>query len=490
MEDVFDATWREHPATHDAPIDAQLASLIDIYGIALLDDPKQVRALLAKACPDSPSHVAAVLAALNAGIPARLHGAQDDETLPELLRQSAKALREQSGLDAEWSTWAVRAWAHAFALPTSPVAAARFVAAPAPIHPPMLNDALELSNATTIGRLWDQPTVRPVQPVEPAHDEDVPITNAPVFPTDPADETPLLVEPLFPDRDPGFETDPIVPPTRDRPLPPPRRSLAAPIAIGVLVLVLAAGAWFALEGMPGSAPITRSAATPAAAPAPIADAPTPTLTPTPPPPPPPALAETAPVVEPAEMTPVPASPQPEPRRPVIARVDVPRVIEGDPFNVVVQLGGNVRDVVSVERRIVDSGGAWPQMATVLQATSLRSGERALQIPFRSMDAPSHATIDFIAIGRDGSRSAPQRVMISLVGAAPPVASAASTACTASTCGTVIESGEIEGGGGAPIYQITVRLDNRQTLVSTAPYRLQVGSRARIAGNRLVPVEAN
>ena len=211
----------------------------------------------------------------------------------------------------------------------------------------------------------------------------------------------------------------------------------------------------------------------------------------------------APAIEPAPQTPepsppivaAPAAPIPaEPattRRPAIARVDLPAIVEGSPFAVALQLAGSARDVVSIERRVIDSSGPWPKMATALQAGALqRTGEHTLQVPFRAMDAPSRATVEFTAIGVDGARSAPRRVAIAVVAPVSAAADPASTACTRTTCGSVVEAREIEpevGTRGA-LYQLTVRLDDRQIVTTTAPYRLQVGSRVRAVGTRFVPAD--
>ena len=164
MEDVFDAAWREHPASHDTPVDATLASLLDIRGLGVLDDPTALRAALLRACPDAPRHVAAVIAALNADVPARLVAARDDATLPTLLRESVQTLQQQAGLDAEWATWAIRTWAHAFALPTSGLVGGQDAHAALPVPAPRSRPSTVQSGAGTIGALWDRAPEPPGTP--------------------------------------------------------------------------------------------------------------------------------------------------------------------------------------------------------------------------------------------------------------------------------------------------------------------------------------
>ncbi len=118
MEDVFDASWQAGSDGRDPDIESALASLIDVRGVALVAQPAQLRLLLTQACPDVPRHVDALLAAVDAGVAERLRAADDDAALPALLRQCAHALQQKSSLDARWSAWSVRTWAHAFALPT------------------------------------------------------------------------------------------------------------------------------------------------------------------------------------------------------------------------------------------------------------------------------------------------------------------------------------------------------------------------------------
>jgi|GEM_PF-3577424 len=569
MEDVFDAAWREHPASHDTQVDAELASLIDIRGLGLVDDAAQLRQLLLQACPDAQRHIGALLAALTAQVPTRLIAAKDDDTLPELLRGSIRHLQEQAGLDADWAEWAVRAWAHAFALPTAGldgpgvVAAAALPSFASPIasaRPPRA-DGFDHVGAGTIGGLWDRSPVRATDPQPASRDAREPtLRNTEDFaaarsepgfaieagaepsPVPPPhfDEGPMLVEPLFPDRSaeslaPATPEDDAIAPTwvdHARPAELRTRSMAGPVVMVTLVLVVAAIAWFALEGTPWSTPATG---TPSSSPAPSAAATNaPTTAPTTPsvaatPPPPTTAPDTAqneaaagqpggnaaappattgndatstagaPETAPATPAPVASAPveadaaRPSPaRRPAISRVDVPSIVEGAPFAVGIQFGTSVRDVASVERRVVDSGGAWPKMPTQFQASGLqRSSDRMLLVPFRAMDAPSHATVEFVAIGRDGVRSEARRVTIALNQPDPAIAALEiPAACTSATCGVVVESREIEpevGTRGA-IYQLTVRMDDRQMVTSTAPYRLQVGSRARLAGTRFVPVD--
>ena len=173
---------------------------------------------------------------------------------------------------------------------------------------------------------------------------------------------------------------------------------------------------------------------------------------------------------------------------MIARIDVPRVVEGQPFTVVLRVT-DASDVVSVERRTVGSRGAWPGSGAVQKVGVQRSGSGALLVPFHAMDAPASATVEFTLVSRNGSRSEPKSATVSVAGTALASAdSAASAPCTVATCGTVVESRELEydAGNGSPIYRVVVHMDDREIVASTALYRLQLGSRVRMQNGHFVP----
>jgi hypothetical protein len=735
MEDVFDAAWKASPTpSGNITVDAELATLIDVHGLGLLDESGQLRRLLLQACPDGRREVAAILAAMSADIPNRLRRADDDEKLPALLKECSQYLQDHGSFDAEWASWAVRAWAHALALPTiglgagtpttalsppgpapSPPSSARSDArgrapdtdasatkspltqpdsdvassfarmretAPSstislasgamniprtqrePIVPefdrPMQratddasrreptfegvpHDALAFADTMPFAQRLDEETAAPETstadtvalrdadagrrdrvdfdlPIDPEVDDvwpsqvaastaeqrvdeadavDETATNdEPKIEVDPrvgidAEHPPLFVEPLFTDHDiqriarSGPEATPH-PQTsmfadRARPMEPepidafaptrqgfadddeptvrmpeamapspwghsedttPRR-FRTPLLVGVVALVVALVVVFNLDALrrfvspttvastardgssasgtvASSATTTatdRASGTPPAADTKVVIAPTdPVKTPDAP-----AAATTSPgattsapepstaphaqearatTEEPPKQSAAvdvpPSTKQTAPTTrtttpPVIARVEIPRIDEGSPFSVTLRVAGDARDVASVERRIVESGGSWPRMAVVTRTSDVRRTGNSVVVPFRAMDAPAHATIAFTVIGRDGSRSEAKTATIALgskAAAAPTVVTAAG--CTASTCGTVIEAREVEPGVDtrATVYQVVVRLDDHATQAFTAPYRLQIGSRVRVAAGRVYPVVSN
>jgi hypothetical protein len=190
----------------------------------------------------------------------------------------------------------------------------------------------------------------------------------------------------------------------------------------------------------------------------------------------------APSTTPERTTPTAHGP-----RPSIARIDVPRVIEGDPFTVALRLT-DARDVVSIERKIIESAGSWPRNGTIALSVGQRhSSSNAVTIPFRAMDAPAHATIAFTAIARDGTRSEPKTVTITVGGPMSTTASTSvSTGCSPVTCGTVVESREIVPDvGDSAIYRTTVLMGDGETRTFTAPYRLVSGMRLQLVGDRFV-----
>ncbi len=196
--------------------------------------------------------------------------------------------------------------------------------------------------------------------------------------------------------------------------------------------------------------------------------------------------------EPLPTTPVPApSGPPVLQRPVIVAIDVPDVVEGAPFAVAVRLAGDTRDVASVERRIDGRTGTWPRSGALTVAAGLqRSGSHVLLVPFRALDAPAIATVDFTVIGRDGSRSDARRATIALAATSRPLPDSAITAaCTRDTCGSVAMSREIEPAEGirAAVYEVTVRMDDQESRSFRGNYRLQTGSRVRLVDGRVLPL---
>ncbi len=117
--DIVRNTMAGGSASPDAAIETELASLVDVYGLAILQVPEQIKLRLAQAQPDAQRQIDAVLSALEADVPQRLRKAHDDERLDGLLEQLVKRVEDHGSLDAATASWAVRAWAHALALPTA-----------------------------------------------------------------------------------------------------------------------------------------------------------------------------------------------------------------------------------------------------------------------------------------------------------------------------------------------------------------------------------
>ena len=124
MDIVRNATGHDPSASPDASVEAELASLVDVYGLAILHVPEQIKLRLAQACPGAQRQIDAVLSALAADVPQRLRKANDDDKLHGLLQQLVERVEDHGSLDAATASWAVRAWAHALALPTASLAKA------------------------------------------------------------------------------------------------------------------------------------------------------------------------------------------------------------------------------------------------------------------------------------------------------------------------------------------------------------------------------
>ncbi len=475
-----------HGADHDhasrgSRVEAELASLIDVYGLQIIEQPEQIRLLLAQACSDGTRHIDAILVALSAKVPQRLRAAQDDRSLPGQLRRSVQLVQRHASLDAAPATWAVRAWAHALALPTTSLdgptqetmapAATQFAAVVTPLAARTAVEATPVADGVDPKRrepfFQDDASLAKADPpppsfVEPRHPEPAP-----------ADD-PVIVAPM------RTEPDDVAPPRR-----PMRFVVAASLVVVAAVLFFGIDAWRHLQDTNTPRTETKSIAT---APArPPVSVPPPEAVQAPPPVEAPAI---APPVAPVEATPAPPVETTVTSRPAIQRIDVPRIVEGAPFAVAIRVGGNARDIASVERRLIDGHGAWSQLASSLPAKALRrSGADTLLVPFRAMDAPARATFEFSVVDRDGSRSEPQRATLAVTETG--VASVAGP-CTPSTCGAVASVESLEGVGGtsAAYFEIRVRMDDGAFRMLPASYRLQIGTRVRLVGNRFVPAEGS
>jgi hypothetical protein len=575
MDDVFDVNQSGADASN-SEVESELAALIDVRGASLVEQPAQLRLLLTQACPDAVRAIDAVVAASTCGVASRLRAASDDATLPALLARCVQQLRSHGVDDPDWAAWAVRTWAHAFALPTS-------AAQSAPLPPPVATRA-------PFAPWRDTPHTPPVAPPIPAASH-APIANAPFEPVAPAIDETLFTEPtadavaMAPMADPSLRerlepafAEPVPPaiepapdlPLREMPETPievvepfrpearaeeapseefaprwaqqdaamrKRRPRRAWIAVtSVIALVVLTAAYVASRNrettaIVASTPLVVSNGAPL--PAQKAEPPATTTTPassTPPQPEPepvtaasPGPTAEAPVqqppvapppsVEPRDATPTPAqvptatpkrTPKPLPTpaaaaaarpvpgpRPSIARIEAPRVAAGKPFTVTLRLTGEARGVTAVERRFFVSEGSWPRNDTVAIGSGLRRSGQNLLVWFRAPAAPARAAVEFVVVGRDGSRSGPKSLTINVAEVTPSVAVAAppNEPCTQATCGAVVETREVQVGtpAGAPVYRIIVRTDDHESHSFTAPYRLQTGTRVRLVGGRLVIV---
>ena len=406
MEDVFDAAWQAGPAASQGRIEAELGSLVDIYGQSLLDDPEQVRRLLLQSCPDALRHVMALVDAVQAGVPNRLHGAKDDAALSPLLHDSVRHLRERASLDDAWATWAVRTWAHALALPTIGLD-----------DPDRAGPATIPSNITPQRALpFAAPEAAPADVVEAT------ILVAPLFSeqdlqriaSDPQaiPGKPIVLRVAGAMTDESPEPASALPPLRHPP-PEPTAPLAwerddetrprakAPMLIGLVVIAGALALWF--EG-----DVQRWFARPA----PTVETPVTRID----------------VPTPASP---PAAPKPETSTAVPPPAAEPATTESPP------------EAEATEP--VREAAAEPAPAPA------RKDSRPTRRDTRSADA---------APDPDGP-------------------------CTPSTCGTVVGASELDTGADAGTYRIVVRMDDRETRVFTATFRLQAGSRVRSAGSRIV-----
>ncbi|MEO8936186.1 MAG: hypothetical protein ABI277_02440 [Burkholderiaceae bacterium] len=451
MDDDFDAAWMEPNRAGNTTIEAELASLIDIYGLALLDDSAQISSLLLQACPNAGSQVAAIVGALNAGALTRLCGAKADAALPDVLQEAARDLESHALFDPMRATWAIRTWAHALALPTSglPADARPPIEESLPHHVvpfPILDEPLE-SGDDFGGNTGDiLPAGRPAAlSVIAGSPSAMPRVGERVL----RDEDPID---LVARGTPSFQASQ----PWDRPHQPATRRFALPVVIVMLLVVLGLVAWVGLDAgrwlddaprsrQPESAakdalrPIAAVGASPAG-PTPEATDGPPVASAIAPSPTTPLAPADPPAHEPSSMSgvtkagasgtlPTPVAP-PDTRssnaektsdaatrttappaahaKPAIARIDVPRLVDGAPFDVVLQLTGNASDVAFVERKYVTSVGDWPRLGAVSPGAGLRTaGRSALRVPFHAIDAPAHATVEFTVVGRDGSRSLPK-----------------------------------------------------------------------------------
>ncbi len=605
MDIVRNATGHGPSASPDASVEAELASLVDVYGLAILQVPDQIKLRLAQACPGAQRQIDAVLSALAADVPQRLRKAHDDERLQGLLQQLVQRVEDHGSLDAATASWAVRAWAHALALPTESLAkptspqepsmAREFAAVVTPLSrkpPPAVGtdrpdrgteaqtpDAVseQIASESTV-QAGSVPEVVATPPIKAPIAADASSTIAePAGPSPEAGsiDTPDVqpkadaVDPIV---EPAVGAPPIVVPAAapawtaystvaenatasgmaadavesDGPLPPePPRTPRAPtgrrtLVIAAALAVIALAIFFGVDGtrwLSSGTTSVQTRAQPSTQPplqpptqrdTSVADAtpretqPAPAAPAIPPareqsisnaPAPAPAQStaggnqavpvETAPTAPPAavvrEAEPrAPASSRPssassDAQRPTITHVDVPRVIVGAPFTVAIRVDKGTSDIASVERKVIDGSAVRPRTGTVTPSTGLRrSRSGAYLIPFKAIDAPSYATIEFTAIDRNGARSAPKRAILA-VAAAPAVAT---SNCTRTTCGTVVAIREFDAG---PIgrssdrtprtYEVIVRMDDRTIHKATVTEYWSTGTWVQMVGGRFVSMKS-
>jgi hypothetical protein len=191
-----------------------------------------------------------------------------------------------------------------------------------------------------------------------------------------------------------------------------------------------------------------------------------------------------------------AAPAPVP--PSIAHIEVPSVVEGNPFTVAVEVS-DARNVVAIERRLRDTVGSWSGNSSgSLPVTGLRRQGDTFYIPFHAMDAPARAIVEFNAVTRDGHRG-PARTATLVIADSYPAAvrDAASAAlsgavpgaCTPSTCGRVVLVRDVQADSHSQsrLYEVTVQMDDNEQYVFTAPYHPADGARMRMSNGSFTRV---
>lgn len=118
-------------------IRAALREIVRRYGIAIVDDPERLKALLLDYAPGAPRERFVVVTALEQGVVAELRSI--GPTLPATIVASRMTtrLRDQSGFDESMARLAVEAWAGTLGivLPPTPPAPRPKAAAPTPARP-------------------------------------------------------------------------------------------------------------------------------------------------------------------------------------------------------------------------------------------------------------------------------------------------------------------------------------------------------------------
>ncbi len=593
MDIVRNATGHDPAGSPDASVEAELASLVDVYGLAILQVPEQIKLRLAQACPGAQRQIDAVLSALAADVPQRLRKAHDDEKLHGLLQQLVERVEDHGSLDAATASWAVRAWAHALALPTDSLArpaspqepsmAREFASVVTPLSkkpPPAVDEARSIgshdtkidSDETIVGRAMVAPAAVEPEVVEPEAVEPEAVVP-PIAPAWTAYSTAAENAAATGLAAGAVEPDIVLPaqPPREPRAPTGRRPLAIGAALVVIVLAIFFGAdgarWLssattsvqtrtqpstqpptqtttprdtstadatppqpapaspAPEKSGSSAPTTTDAATTASAPAqstagdnqavpaePASPAPAaPASTPSSPTTNRREASEPAAVASKLDAPSASASTDAEPRapassapstassssaeaqHPTITRIDVPRVVVGAPFSVALRIDTGARDVAMVEHKVIDGSAVRLRATSVTPRTGLRrSRNGALLIPFKAIDAPGYATLEFTAIDRNGLRSAPKRATFT-VAAAPAVAT---SNCTRTTCGTVVAVREVDVGSagrssdrGARLYEVIVRMDDRTIHKAVVPEYWSAGTWVQMVGGRFVSMRS-
>ncbi|MBS0320254.1 MAG: glycine zipper 2TM domain-containing protein [Proteobacteria bacterium] len=122
-------------------IDTVLKSLLDRYGMGLLDQSGRLKSLLHDEAPDAKREISVLMLALDERVPQDLMRVQSGEPLTSLRPRLARRLIDEKALDSGASDWAVSTWAQGLGV----AAPEDFV--PGRVLPPDPDD----SNASRIG---------------------------------------------------------------------------------------------------------------------------------------------------------------------------------------------------------------------------------------------------------------------------------------------------------------------------------------------------
>jgi outer membrane lipoprotein SlyB len=100
-------------------IDTVLKSLLDRYGLGLLDQSNRLKSLLQDEVPGSKREISVLMLALDERVPQDLMRVQSGEPLQSLRPRLAKRLADEKALDRKASNWAVSTWAQGLGVATA-----------------------------------------------------------------------------------------------------------------------------------------------------------------------------------------------------------------------------------------------------------------------------------------------------------------------------------------------------------------------------------